>query len=338
MVRTSLLLVLCWYVVPVSGQKKPDFLPEDLASDRLRDVRCYCVPGVQHKSAGKGVELSYTLTGSTTYRQQNTPLAPPFSATRRNDQLLFSLKVPVLNRPGFKMLVGARFVRDQYLFSRLGLDFHRVFSELDGRSLKSTSYDLIFFKPLNERAYTALRFKYGFSGNYRGVFNFDPENHVVGVMGFFASKKDDDHEWGAGLSYSHSFRRSILLPVFLLNRNFSSRWGLESILPVNIFMRYNLRSNLLFLGGVEYMSQSFRVRFTDAALGAQDYAVNHSALLASVMVERRLPGMVGLFLKAGYQKNFGTDFRGKSIATDSFDAGPTGSPFIRFGLFLAKPR
>ena len=338
MPRFSLIFILFFPPFLSFGQHKPDFMPEDITADPFGNARCYCIPGIRNKSAGKGLEISYSQNGSSTYRPEKTPMAAPYSATNRNEQFLMSIKAPLVNNTDFKMLVGAKFVRDQYHFKRVGNDYRPLFNQLDQHSLKNTSFDLIMIKPLNERHYGVVRLKYGFAGNFRGPFNFDKKNRVISMMAFFASKKDEDHEWGAGFTFLQSFRRTIILPVFVWNRNFSDKWGLESILPLNFFMRYNHTPRRLFLGGIEYMSQSYRVSFADALQGEQDYALNHSAIIASISAEQRLAGWLGMFVKVGFQKNFATDFRSKSTNTATFDAEPTDTPFFRVGLFVTKPK
>jgi hypothetical protein len=310
-----------------------------LSPDPQPGVRCFCTPGVRNRSASKGLEIAYAQNGASTFAPQSTPLQTPYSATRGNSQLIVGLKVPLLNKPGFKLVLGAKLHRDRFDFRRYGEDFRATFDELDHTTLQSMAYDVMASKALNERQYVGVRVKYTSAGNYDDFFNFAPENRILAVSGLFAMKKGEDRELGYGFAYTHSFRRRLLLPLFLWNQTFNSKWGIESMLPANFFVRRNFDAKTLSLAGVEYLSQSYRLAFNaDQPFAGQDFALNYSSLLASVTLERRFLPWIGGYVKLGYQYNFRTDFRAKSVETQGFDVRPTSVPFLRMGVFVAKPR
>ena len=68
----------------------------------------YCQPGVDMKSPGKGVAIEYGLFPS--YKINS--LAERKSQLNSNEHLLIKLKVPLLNKPRMKALLGFRHFRE----------------------------------------------------------------------------------------------------------------------------------------------------------------------------------------------------------------------------------
>ncbi len=128
-----------------------------------------------------------------------------------------------------------------------------------------------------------------------------------------------------------------LLPFFVYNRTFNSRWGVEAALPGFVFSRLNINQNNILLAGIEYDSKSYRMNVEDASNGPLDYAMNHSEFLTSVELEHLFASWIWASVKAGYQMNFSSDFESKSLFTTDFKVEPTNAMFFRVSLFLSPP-
>ncbi|MCB0549069.1 MAG: hypothetical protein KDD19_15930 [Phaeodactylibacter sp.] len=320
-------------------QTKPDFFPEDVTTQG-GELRCFCKPGVENRSRAKGLELSYGYFGGGQFKAEDTILTQPLTEFRNLSYVKFDIKLPVINKESFKLLLNYSYFSELYDIKRFGADFSEAFRELNDSALKSNSLGVIVSKPLGEFNYLAFRFKLSANGNFGGLGRFFEDRYAIyKFYGIYAIKPSDDFEWGVGLAYSKSFRRNNLIPFLLFNRNFNDKWGIESVFPANAFLRYNLGDGDILLFGVEYDSQSYRVSGPDAGSpsGLFDYAINHSEFLISTRVEHQFARWIWGNFKAGYRFNFSTDFEAKSPGTTPFNVEQSNALFFQVGFFISPP-
>ena len=319
-----------------NAQVKPDFFPEEVDPDGIH-VRCFCKPGVRNKSKSKGLKISYGWLGDGTFEPEDVTLNQPYSEFEKIQNFEFDMKVPLVIEDDLKILIGYKYFFEKYDFRLIGADYSDTFLELDQRKLKNNSFSFYMSKPLNETRYMGFRFRYSLNGNYKGWANFVNHYAIYKATAVYMIKPNPDLEWGFGLNASRSFRRMNLLPFFVYNRNFNSRWGVEAALPGFLFSRINVNEKNILLAGIEYDSQSYRVSVEDAANGPLDYALNHSEFLASMELEHQFSSWVWASFKFGYQMNFSSDFESKSLVTPDFKVEPTNAVFFRVTLFVSPP-
>jgi len=320
----------------LSAQIKPDVFPEDIAPEDS-PIRCYCSPGVRNKSRSKGLQLSYTSIAEGDFKDEEGFLTGDPSHFNRWTRFEFDLKAPIINRPGFKFLLGAKRITERFNINRFGVDFTDAFKALDASKLKNTSISAIATKPLNEKNYIGIRVRYNANGNYDGLMNFDGKYAVYKFLAAYGIKKSEDFEWGFGLNFSKSFRRTNLLPFIIYNRNFKNGWGIETAFPGFFFGRYNFSRSSILLFGAEYGSDSYRMTFSNDADVFKDYAFNHSELLFLTRLEQQFAPWVWANLRFGYQMNFSTDFESKNLASPEFMVDPSNGLFFEIGIFISPP-
>jgi hypothetical protein len=320
------------------AQVKPDIFPEDLIENGF-EARCYCSPGVYNKSRSRGIELAYGWMNGGTFNEQDFPFTSQLSKYDKLENLELKIKVPLVLKDNFKLLISYQHFSEFFSFQDLGADFNPVFRELNNKRLKSNSLSFIVSKPINETSYLAFRFKYTSSGDYNNLFSFKGKYAIYKFLGLYAFKPHKDLEWGIGLALSKSFRRNNILPFILFNKNFNQHWGIESVLPGMIFGRYNFNQQNIFLFGAEYNSESYRIDINeDSNLALLDYAYNHSEVILSGNLEHRFTPWVWGSIKAGYQFNFSSEFEAKNFSTDEFNTNPTGAPFFNISIFISPPK
>ena len=63
----------------------------------------------------------------------------------------------------------------------------------------------------------------------------------------------NDLSWGAGVSYSYSFGRQFVFPVFVYSRKFSEKWSINAFLPIKISLGYKIndKSTLDFVNEIK---------------------------------------------------------------------------------------
>ncbi|MCB0528595.1 MAG: hypothetical protein KDC65_08990 [Saprospiraceae bacterium] len=326
-------------VFAASGQVKPDYFPEDVDSQLGNtEIRCFCKPGVRDKSRSRGLELAYGLAGKGSYEPEGDTYNPPFSSYRQWHYFEFDLKVPVINKPGLKVLAGYRYIGESINFKAIGQDFREAFETLDKKLLNSNSISAMLTKVFNEKHYFIMRLRNSSNGNYSGIRLYDKRYNIIKALAMYGIKPSEDFEWGFGLNYSSGFRnRTNLLPFVLYNRNFNRKWAIESALPAYVFIRRNISAETIVLGGVEYSSQSYRLSVDKTHNEMLDYAYNHSEILGSVRLEQQLAPWVWAQLKVGYRYNLSSDFESKADNSPAFQVEPTNAPFLNLSVFLSPP-
>ncbi|MFK8101177.1 MAG: hypothetical protein AB8G15_01580 [Saprospiraceae bacterium] len=334
--RVQLLLLTLLVTSTIIAQIKPVFVPEDVQSNDIQEG-CYCKPGVRYRSPSKGIRLNYGLISEGRFREDNT-LFSPFSNYNSFQHLEFDIKIPIIIKDDFKLLLGYKYFTEFFSFDQFGLDYTEVFQHLGKVSLKSNSYSLIISKPINATQYMALRFRYSANGDYEGWTAFENKYSIYKVLGIYAFKPNEDLEWAIGLNISKSFRRTNFLPFLVYNKNFSKRWGMEAIFPGYIYGRYNIGEEDILLFGAQYGSRSYRIDLEGADRKSLAYAYNHSELLVSTVFEHQFIPWVWGNLKLGYQINFSSDFESRSDSAASFNAEPTNGIYFQVGLFVSPPR
>ena len=335
--KYPLIFLLIILANPLSAQLKPDFLPEDVGTPGGQIVRCFCKPGVRNKSRSKGLELAYTNMWKGTFGDEEKNIVRPYTEFDNWSKFEVDLKGPILNKEGFKFLMGYKYTGEYFKMKSIGASFPETFRRLDNVTLKSSNISAIITKPVNERNYLAFRFRYTANGDYKGILDFSQRYAIYKAMGIFGFKVHDDFEWGVGLNYSKSFRQDNFLPFIVYNRTFVNDWGIEIAFPGYVYGRYNMSDRTILLLGTEYTSDSYRIDVPMPNDADLDYAFNQSALLFLVRWEQQIIPWIWGNIRAGYQMNFSTDFESKSTNTQTFLVDPSNSPIFEIGIFISPP-
>ncbi|MEL6922609.1 MAG: DUF6268 family outer membrane beta-barrel protein [Bacteroidota bacterium] len=330
-------LALLWSI-SLCAQSKPIIFPNDL-NPVSNGVKCFCKPGVKNKSRSRGLTISYTHLAGGDFEVENFDRQNPASAFDRFSTLLVDVKIPVINKPYFKLLAGYKYLNEAFTFRSFGNPDLPLLSGLNDKRLKGNAYSLYVSKPLNEKFYLAFRVRAGFFGDYEEWMNFDSRYALLNGLATFGIKKSDDKEWGFGVAISKSFRRPnwLVLPFLFFNKNFNDDWGMEIVLPVSMYLRRNLNPKTIILGGFQFGSQSYSIDLTPATTTTQSYAINHSEVIAQLSVERQLAPWVWANLRAGYQINFSNDFRLQSNFEEAINVDPDNGMIFQIGVFLSPP-
>ena len=322
-----------------TAQTKPEFFPEDVELEAGDGhIRCFCKPGVRYNSPARGLDLSYSLISAGTYEPENgATLVRPFSAFDRWQQFEANLKIPLILREDFKLLIGYKYYTEVFSFNTIGADFSQAFQNLNTQPLKKNAFSIILNKPLDEKSYLLFRARYLSNGNYEGWLAFDKDYAISNFVGLYAFKPNEDLEWAIGVNVSSSFRKTTALPFFVYNKTFNRKWGIESVLPAFIYGRYNVNEKNILLFGFEYSSSSYRIKFEDDLQQPFDYAFNHSEMISAVRLEHKFSNWVWGSIKLGYQTNFSSDFESKEPSNRSFFVEPTDGLYLHFGIFISPP-
>ena len=307
----------------------------------------FCTPGILNKSRSRGVDIAFNFLNGGAMRSESG--GPGESAGQLNSlqSIILKVKVPLVNRPNFKLLLGYSFMPERYYFSSIpndynlalaGPSFSDVFNDLDSRQLKHNSFNLYAMKPLDERHYLSFRFSAAFNGDYQGWNRFDQRYAIYSATAAYSIKKSEDYEYGFGVALRHSFRRSLALPFFIYNRNFNAKWGLETVFPAYVNGRYNFNPKTILMFGYQYNSASYSVDI-HGTMSEQPhvYHLSHREVLVGASIERQVVPWVWVNLKAGIQLNLPTQFEATLDGDTSYSVMPAHTPYLRAGIFISPP-
>ncbi len=303
-----------------------------------------CKPGVIGKSPSKGLSLDYTFLPNIKVYPYKNGMKGKNAQRVSSDRFNFKLKVPVIYKPGFTLLIGYAHYREEYNVSNLPNGEMSILNEIDDRSLKSNRLSLYMIKPINKKIYLAFKGDASFNGDYNGLMNFNDRflKYNIGVL--VGVKPRPNLEWGVGGLFRSSFVRSSVpvLPFGIYNQTFNDKWGLETVLPVTIKARYTINSKSLLLFGPEYESRSYSLeKINNGNTNYTDNFMKRSELKFSIAYERQIGDWVWINAQTGYSHNFDTSFTAvdvKGVAMPSVVVAPTDGVFFKVGLFISPPK
>ncbi len=331
------------------GQESSHFLVSDstLITGRKSCKTTFCSPGILNKSRSRGVDIAFNLYRGGAVRPEESFFSGTPGQLDVLEGIILKVKVPVINKPGLKVLAGFNYSPEEYEFSMIPVsntfsiaspNFSDVVQDIHSRKLKHTGLGLYVLKPLDDRRYLAFRGQVAYNGDYTGLMKFDDRYGSYSATFAYGIKKSDDLEYGFGVGVNHNFRRTIALPFFLYNRNFNKRWGLEMVFPGYINGRYNFDSKTILLFGYEFQSRSYSLDIENRYTGAESvYHLNHSEFLLGASIERQIVPWVWVNLKAGFQINRPLEFEARTADALSYNVRPINAPYLRFGIFISPP-
>ena len=158
-------------------------------------------------------------------------------------------------------------------------------------------------------------------------------------MGLFGVKPREELEYGFGISYSNGFGRVRILPFAVYNRTFNEKWGIETLLPVQIFGRYNASPETILLFGAEFTSRRYSIDMYDAIKELNnELQIRNAGINVVGSLERKLFSWIWLNAKAGYHIPFSTQIEDVASPAQSFTFRQGTFPFFKLGIFVTPDK
>ena len=336
---TSLLLTGCT-ALPLWGQF---VLPGE---DNLMggDPACnFCTPGVLNRSQSKGVELRQELQAGFRLTSERDAADAPEREVSLLEQTTFKFKIPIINSLSLKFLLGYEWDTEKFRFDEVGLaSSDPIWRHINERRLKTNKISLYATKRWNDRYYSSVRLRISLNGDYDGLIDFDQPYRTYSAIFAMGKKVTDYLEWAAGLTISSNQVRTIPVPFFAYNRTWNERWGLETALPGQAFVRRNIgRDNALMLGA-EYHSKFYALNWTDdgpvPTPGFEPTFLRYNGFRAVLHYEHRLSKWFWAYMQSGVYLPWQTRFNPIDDVDTEIELDAGTRPVLRVGLFLAPPK
>ncbi len=301
-----------------------------------------CKPGVSNSAPGKGAAFTYSFNGNYKLRSPETQMS---SKVRRDERFDAQLKIPVINSPVFKFLIGLKYTLERYHFDKIIPENYPLFRRLNETDLKNTGIAAYAVCPINEKYYTSFRLSANWQGDYKTFATINNRFAVYRLASVFGIKKSDHLEYGIGLLVNKGFKNNSVVPFGFYNQTFDEHWGLEMTLPTSIKLRYNFSEQSMLLAGTEFSSQTYAMMVYEPT--SNPYVVNgvekapyhykRSSLDAVVTFYRQLAGWTWIQVKCGYS------FKLKSEARDlperiNYELKSSNNVLGMVSFFIAPPR
>jgi hypothetical protein len=328
----------------VKAQENTNFLADEVA-EANRNPFNLCQPGVLNKSRSKGLEIGYKFIHKGEFEQKT--YANTFhrqteyereSKIKSVELFNFKLKMPILLKPGLKIIAGYSYSPEIYRFKNIDSEYESTLQRINNRTLKNNSFSLTVTKPWNNKFYTAFRIKTAYRGDYGGWMNFDSRFRSDNFLALMGYKKNNFTEIAGGIAYSRGIYSSSIVPFLVVNKTFNKNWGLEAVLPGKIMGRYNFNPKSLILFGAEYNSGSFSLDAKNNQFdNLTDLHMQHSEIRLMISLEKQIVPWIWSNVRFGYQKNFNTQFKDSLTGTSSFELSRNNPVYFQIGIFLSPP-
>jgi len=260
----------------------------------------------------------------------------------RNRRFDFRVRFPIINKPSITVAAGIKYSQEEFVFHDEALtNNYSFFKDLEDRSLKSIGLHFYVVKPTRTNKYFILRTSMDLNGDYSSDKFGKTEFLKFSVTPLIGWKKNENLSYAFGFSYGYTFGKPLIIPAISVNKNFDCNWGIESILPINIRLRYSPNDNNYFYTGFELAGGSYRLDNIDSAF----FSFNRLHLFRSELRyilshERAIHDWLWFGIEAGWRENlrFNLTNGPKAMSDIIISNKLSGSLIANVSLFVVPPR
>jgi hypothetical protein len=222
---------------------------------------------------------------------------------RRNESIELKLRAPIVNRDNIKIALGVEFFRENYSFERLEELNNPLYNDLEERHLNKAGASIFVVKPFFGRSFLLFRGSLNLNGDYANLRDISSDFARGNVIGLCGIKLSPYSSMAFGLSFGYSFGSKIVLPVFVYNKTFSNRLGVELLLPASARVRYELNEKNWLYSGIKLSGASYGIRLDETADG-RVYNLSKTEIRFNLLYEREIYDFLWFGIEGGLRHNF----------------------------------
>lgn len=299
----------------------------------------YCVPSVEGLSRPKGfviseeIVMNHGINSSSTQGTTSTALGQ-IKAVRRRE---IKFKAPLLNRDGLKIAMGFKYRVEDVFFDDQARESLSFYQNLENKNLKQLGTSLYLIKPMRGNVYFLMRASASLNGDY-GANNAPTKDYLkYSIAPMIGWKKTPFLSYAVGIGYSENFGKLSLFPLLSYNQTFTKHFGIESILPLRIKLRYSTldQKNFIYLSS-EVKGSTYNIKFRDGDTGY----LNNTEIRHLVTYEREIYDFVWISVDAGLRSNLNfslsdtPDYKNSKVINNNVNQ----SFFVGFSIFVVPPK
>jgi hypothetical protein len=304
----------------------------------------FCVPAVMGMPRTKGLVIkqervmNYNITSSSSDPELNNST----EQVDRNRRWSFKIKAPIVNKPHLKVAAGLNYYTEEYTFENTAALTHPLYVKLEDKPLRNLGASIYVAKPFLGNKF--MLFRGGL--NLNGDFN-DPGAKAVDYMKFsfavfYGVKRNHLTSFAIGASYTYTFGRALILPLFSFNKTLNNKWGIESILPINVRLRFVPTEKNRFYLSTEMNGANYNINIGATSISNQETLyLEKSELRYLLTYEREIHDWLWFGLEAGMRQNlnFGLSESFHIVRKDQVLQNNLKEAFV-FGasIFIVPPR
>lgn len=284
-----------------------DVAPSD---GKSKSTKVYCNQKVSGLSPAKLISIGYDFQGPFTVNStlNLNPLPAMIEETYRfssNYGYRVAANFPVISRYDFILNLGFNHWQSAYQLDRQPnqmpiLTSSPFFEKLDDFALRTTGVNFTIFKPLNSVNYILAQGQADLNGNYfNGIVpDFGLIKYSAALL--YGWKKNDRSSYAIGATRTYRGGEVLHIPVFLLNKTFNSKWGVEMLLPARGHVRRTINPRSMLFFGYELEGNSYNIREVNLLNQSNNLLeLRKSEIRARVMYETSVSGFIWLSVQAG---------------------------------------
>jgi hypothetical protein len=253
----------------------------------------------------------------------------------------FRLRFPIINKPSLTIAAGIKYTQEEFIFQNAATNSYDFYKALEDRPLKSVGLHFYVVKPTKNKKYFILRASFDMNGDFGSGNVVNKENLKFSISPLIGWKHDENLSYAVGFSYGYTFGAPLIIPVFSFNKNFNCNLGIESLIPVNIRLRYTTNEKNYFYTGFELAGASYRLNNAGTAFSSYDRLhLFRSELRYTVSYEREIHDWLWFGIEAGYRHSLIFNLTNGPRATSDviIKNRLRDAPLINASLFVVPPR
>jgi hypothetical protein len=299
----------------------------------------FCIPGVEGLPRTKGIVITREIVRD--YRinsELNSNGTTDEAEIRRNRRWTFKLRAPVLLKDNIKIAAGLKYFVEEHNFENPESLNNEFYKNLEDRPLRSLRADVFILKPTLGNKYFILRISGALNGDFDGI-DLTSQYFKFSIAPLIGWKRNKYLSYAVGFAYSEIFGRRSIYPVFSYNHTFSPHWGIESILPAELKLRYNtLDQKNFFYFKAELAGSNYTLNFFDNI--EEPVFLQKSEVRFLLNWEREIYDFLWFGVEAGMRKNINFDLseNAKINAEIIVDNVLNEAFFANLSIFIVPPR
>ena len=280
----------------------------------------FCTQKVRFLSPTKLISIGYEFQApfKAEFKDEKRSNQPQIVVSPQEQKIEFvggarwQANAPVISNNKFILNLSANYYES--FFKTKGSD-QNTFAESNVLSslkpgLRTMGLSATAFKPLDDKHFIIASAMGDFNGNFTwDNFSEYMPRPTLTFAALYGWKKSDNFMWAVGATQTWRGGERLYVPLFMFNKTFNDKWGLEMLLPARAHVRYNFSPQSLLLAGFEIEGNSYRLLTKSDPIFNQGIShLRRSELKFRMIYEKKLFGFVWISVQAGYRYNFKFNF------------------------------
>lgn len=300
-------------------------------------------PGVVGARRSKGIQVSYNLISS--FAIESIPTAPGLGKAdarlQKLEEIQFSLRFPISWKGRTTIAAGIDYLYEEYNFQNPASLNYDFYTNLENKHLNSLDGQLFILYALNEHSFIGSRMGLELNGDYKDNELPFLQQAKASMAVIYGWKPNIFTVYGLGAYYSYTWGQPSLYPVFVWNRTFNQRWGIEAVLPQSFRLRRNLSEKSIFLLGARVSGRSYHIISETPPL--RDYPfleLQSSNIFVFLEYEQEIYDFLWVGLSGGYRYNINFNIVEENVFSSNriIENKAGHSPYFNVSLFMVPPR